>query len=103
MLIRTQSQGQAIARSLGDSREALLLNHGVVVIGRSIEEATIYGILLKKGAEMEYLARQFGGLVWSSEVETQLKVEQIYHDKNIRASWEYYVRRVKRRGIYKKH
>ena len=99
VLIRTQSQGQAVARCLGDARAALLLNHGVVVVGRSVEEATIYGILLEKGAKMEYLARQFGAQVWSSEEETQLKVEQIYHAKNIRAFWEYYVRRIKRRGI----
>jgi len=95
-LIRTHDQGKAVARCLGGERAALLQNHGVVVVGQSIEEATVYAILLEKGAIMEYLARQFGSPVWSSEEESRFKVEQIYHPKNIEAFWEYYARRVKR-------
>lgn len=96
VLIRTHDQGKAVASCLGGERAALLQNHGVVVVGQSIEEATVYAILLEKGAIMEYLARQFGSPVWSSEEESRFKVEEIYHPKNIQAFWEYYARKVKR-------
>ena len=95
-LIRTNDQGRAVARCLGGEQAALLQNHGVVVVGQSIEEATVYAILLEKSAIMEYLARQFGSPVWSSEEESRFKAEQIYHPKNIQNFWEYYARRLKR-------
>jgi L-ribulose-5-phosphate 4-epimerase len=94
-LIRTRAQGEAVARCLGQARALLLQNHGIVVVGQGIEEATIYAILLEKAAKIEILARQIGLKVWSSEEESQHKVEQIYHPQAIQNFWEYYVRGVR--------
>jgi L-fuculose-phosphate aldolase len=93
-LIRLPAQGEALARCLGKARAALLRNHGVVVAGQSIEEATIYAILLEKAARIELLAKQAGVSVWSSEEESRHKVEQIYHPRGIQNFWEFYVRRL---------
>lgn len=94
VLIRTSAQGQAVARCLDRARAVLLQNHGVVVVGQSIEEATLYAIALEKAARMEYLTRQFGQPVWSSKEESLQKVEEIYHPEGIQAFWEYFARRV---------
>jgi ribulose-5-phosphate 4-epimerase/fuculose-1-phosphate aldolase len=94
MLIVTPAQGQAVARCLGQARAVLLQNHGVVVVGQSIEEATIYAVLLEKAARQECLTRQFGQPVWSSEEETRRKVEQIFHPRGIERFWQYFARKV---------
>ncbi len=92
-LISTPSQGEDVARCLGQARAVLLRNHGVVVVGRSIEEGTINAILLEKAAKMEYLSRQIASPTWSSEEESYHKVEQIYGDTDIQSYWDYYVRK----------
>jgi len=91
-LIRTPDQGRALAGCLGEAWAALMQNHGVVVVGESIEEATVYAVLLEKAARVQCLARDMGGPVWSSKEESKRKVQQIYHPDNIKAFWNYYVR-----------
>ena len=96
-LIRTPAQGKAVACALGQARAILLKNHGVVVVGQSIEEATVYAILLEKAAKVEILARQAGPVTWSSEEECLRKIEQIYHPRAMQNYWNYYVRQVEAR------
>ena len=96
-LIKLPAQGEAVARCLGQARAALLQNHGIVAVGQSIEEATVYAILLEKASKTELMARQFSSLVWSSEEETRHKVEQIYHPRGIQNFWGYFVRRLQAR------
>ena len=93
-LIRLPAQGEALARCLGKARAALLRNHGIVVVGQSIEEATVYAIFLEKAARIELMARQAGVVAWSSDEESRHKVEQIYHPRGIQNFWEFYVRRL---------
>jgi ribulose-5-phosphate 4-epimerase/fuculose-1-phosphate aldolase len=93
-LILTAEQGKAVAMCLGQARAALLQNHGIVAAGRSVEEATVYAVLLEKAARMELTARQFAVQSWSSEEESRLKVEQVYSAKNMQNIWEYLIRRV---------
>jgi L-ribulose-5-phosphate 4-epimerase len=95
-LIRTPEQGKAVALCLGNARALLLKNHGVVVVGKSIEEATVYAILLEKAAKVEILTRGDSMLSWSSEEESLRKVEQIYHARAIQNYWDYYARRAGR-------
>jgi len=94
-LIRTPEQGRAVAACLGSHRAALLRNHGIVVAGGSIEEATIYAISLEKAVKIQLLASLMGTPVWSSQQESEHKLGQIYYSGNINECWEYYVRRVK--------
>ncbi len=93
-LIRTPAQGEAVARCLGQARALLLKNHGMVVVGQSIEETTVHAILLEKAAKIEILSRQAGSVTWSTEEESQRKVEQIYHARAIQNYWDYFVRQV---------
>lgn len=95
-LIRTPAQGQAVARYLDGHRALLLRNHGVVVVGTSLEEATVYALLLEKAAKVQVMASLLGSFSYSSAEETGRKVEQIYHTANLQTFWDYWVRKLRR-------
>lgn len=97
-LICTPDQGRAVARCLNGHRALLLRNHGVVVIGTSGEEATVYGLLLEKAAKVQVIASSLGDFYNSPAEEARRKAEQIYHAGNIQAFWDYYVRRLRKRS-----
>jgi L-fuculose-phosphate aldolase len=61
LLIRTPEQGEALAEALGARGALLLKNHGVVVVGRTVAEATIRAVVLENAARLQWLARCFGG------------------------------------------
>lgn len=95
-LIRTTAQGQAVARCLNGHRALLLRNHGVVVVGTSIEEAVVYALLLERAAKVQVVASLLGRFSYSSAEETGRKVEQIYHTANIQTFWDYLVRALRK-------
>jgi L-fuculose-phosphate aldolase len=92
LLIRTPELGQAVARSLQRHRAVLLRNHGVVVVGESIEEATVYAVLLERAAKMQVMAAGLGRVHESSHHEVEGKQGQVYYPKNIQGFWEFLVR-----------
>lgn len=94
-LIRSSEAARGVARSLGDSRAVLLRNHGVVVVGATVEEATVISVILERAAQQEVLTRQFGDFTCTPDEENSLKVEQIYRQKNITELWDYFGRRLK--------
>lgn len=92
LLIQTPQLGQAVARSLQGHRALFMRNHGVVVVGESIQEATVYAVLLERAAKMQVMAAGFGTVHESSRHEVEGKQEQIYYPKNIESFWRYLVR-----------
>jgi L-fuculose-phosphate aldolase len=60
-LIRSQDMGAGVARALGPHKAVLMRNHGVAVVGASVEEATILTILLDNAAQIQLLAEAAGG------------------------------------------
>jgi len=95
-LIRTPELGRALAKTLGRHRGALMKNHGIAVVGSSVEEATLYALFLEKAARIQLLATASGEPSWSSDEEARLKYEQIYTPNRLQSMWDYFVRRVKR-------
>jgi L-fuculose-phosphate aldolase len=96
LLIRSASLGQAVARSLKGHHSVLLQNHGVVVTGTSIEEATVYGVLLERAARLQVTASQVGPVKTSSTSETAGKGQQVFYPKNVENFWNYCVRKLQR-------
>lgn len=94
-LIRDTATGAALARTLGGQRAALMRNHGVVVVGETVEEATVRAVLLEKAAAIQLLAGREAELCWSSPEEIELKVRQIYHTANMEGFFAYYTRRLR--------
>lgn len=59
-LIRTQDMGAGVARALGPHKAVLMRNHGVAVVGASIEESTILAIMLDNACHIQLLADASG-------------------------------------------
>lgn len=97
-LIRTPELGQELAKSLGNARAVLMKNHGVAVVGESIEQATLYAVFLEKAARIQLLATASGDPSWTSDEEAKVKFEQVYTPHRLKSMWDYFVRRAKRDG-----
>lgn len=97
LLIRTPEQGQAVARCLNGHRALLMHNHGVIVTGISVEEATIYALLLERAAKLQVIASQVGSVSWSQTEEVLRKRNQgVFYPKNIKEFWDYCVRALRK-------
>ena len=95
LLIRSAELGKKVAAALGGHRALLLQNHGVVVAGTSVAEATVYAALLERAAKLQVTTLQIGALAASSDGESVGKGEQVFYSKNINEFWKYYVRKLK--------
>ena len=60
-LIHTPARGAAVARTLGGSPAILLVNHGAVVVGATIQEAVGRAIYMEEAAQVQTAAMQRGG------------------------------------------
>ena len=60
-LIRSTEMGAGVARALGSHKAVLMRNHGVAVVGATVEEATILTIMLDNAAQIQLLAAAAGG------------------------------------------
>jgi ribulose-5-phosphate 4-epimerase/fuculose-1-phosphate aldolase len=66
-LVTTSQRGEALARSLGMSRVALMRAHGVVTTGADVEEAVAAAFLLEENAHRAWVSAGLGGPVWLDE------------------------------------
>jgi L-fuculose-phosphate aldolase len=100
-LVMTQEQGQQLADALGDSRAALMRNHGITVVGATIEDATVWAASLERSCRVQLVAGQFGPLmpIEPDEVERMAdRFEHGYAGRNL-ALWNYLVRKTQRMGL----
>jgi ribulose-5-phosphate 4-epimerase/fuculose-1-phosphate aldolase len=58
--IRTLEMAQEAAQALGQASALLLRNHGVVVVGRTVQEATSGAVYLERNAHMQLVATLLG-------------------------------------------
>jgi L-ribulose-5-phosphate 4-epimerase len=59
-LIYTVQDGKEICQTLGDRMAILLQGHGIVVVGDSLEYATVHAIYLERTAYMQWVASSVG-------------------------------------------
>ncbi|HWN35468.1 MAG TPA: class II aldolase/adducin family protein [Pseudonocardia sp.] len=59
-LVLERSEGERIAARLGDRRAAILRHHGLVTVGRSVEEAAWWFIAMDRACQMQLLADAAG-------------------------------------------
>lgn len=55
-LIRSHNMGEGVARALGSHKAVLMRNHGVAVVGATVDEATILTIMLESACQIQLLA-----------------------------------------------
>lgn len=55
-VVLAEEEGKNIAQTLGDKKAALLINHGLLTVGKSIEEAVFWFVSLDKCCQAQLLA-----------------------------------------------
>ena len=98
-LIRTKEYGAGVARALGARKAALLRNHGVAVVGATIEEATILTIWLDNACRIQLLCEAAGG---AGEQFPREEIERLHEDvtrsEHYAINFEYLRRKATRRN-----
>lgn len=61
-LIRSKDMGAGVARALGTCKAVLMRNHGVALVGATVEESTILAIMLDNACRIQLLAEAGGGI-----------------------------------------
>lgn len=59
-VVNDPAEGKRIAHALGDRKAAILANHGLLTVGRSIEEAVFWFVTMERTCEVELTARAAG-------------------------------------------
>jgi ribulose-5-phosphate 4-epimerase/fuculose-1-phosphate aldolase len=94
-LILTRDLGRSVAAALGDARALFLVNHGIVTVGSTLEEATVAAVLLERACQQQLLTASAGGWPsWSPPDESLRKREHIYSERAVAAVWDYLVRQL---------
>lgn len=96
-LIRSKEMGAGVAKSLATHKAAFLRNHGVAVVGRSVDEAVILTMMLENACQIQLLAEATGPV---ADAFTHADIMRL-HDKISRSeqhtiNFEYMVRKGRR-------
>ncbi|MBI4525862.1 MAG: class II aldolase/adducin family protein [Deltaproteobacteria bacterium] len=85
-LIYTVEQAKALAKTLRDRNICLIQGHGVVVVGRSVEEAALRAIALEEQARWNMLALSIG-----KPIAIPAAILKRARDATVRGRWNYLV------------
>ena len=98
-LIRSHALGGGVAKALGRHRAVLLKNHGVVVTGKTIEEAVVATIMLENAAMIQLAVEAAGDAAPEFPRDDIAKFKHdIGQPEQFKINFDYLARRVKRRG-----
>lgn len=99
-LIVNQEQAKPLVEKLGNHNSIIMLNHGIVTVGKSIEEACMNVIFLEKALKIQLIASLFGEINPISEkISLKMYNEIIESPGRTQNMWEYLVRKLKREGL----
>jgi L-fuculose-phosphate aldolase len=94
-LITLKSEGEELAKSLGEHFAALIANHGVTFCGTSVEHAVCVGIFLEKACRAQLIARAANMRhSMPSRAVRQKRHEQIMTPVHWQHCWHYYCRKL---------
>jgi L-fuculose-phosphate aldolase len=93
-LIKTPELGAALAGALGDARACLMPQHGIVAVGPDAPAAVMTAVLLDRACRTQLTAMAAGALRrWGDEEDTVAKRADVWSSRQLRAGWEYLLRR----------
>jgi len=98
-LIRTRDQGDALAKSLGDARAALMRGHGAVVVAEDVVSCFNLCVWLEENAKKQLWASQLGTPHVFSEDELNRVRASMWQPSVIRKTWDFYVAKGRASGI----
>jgi len=93
-LVVTPELGQALADKLGDEKAIFMKNHGIVVVGETIEQATVLAFLLERALKTLFIARVFGEPSFTDSEEADRKAQRIFTEPKTKAMWDALVRQL---------
>ena len=96
-LVVTPELGEALANTLGDEKAIIMKNHGIVVVGETIEQATVRAFLLEKAVKTLFVSKVFGEPTWTDDAEAERKAKRIFTESKTKAMWQALVRQLEYR------
>lgn len=85
------------AEALSNANTMLLKNHGIVAVGKSIQETVTWAVVLENACKLQIIAESSGiPYSWSEDREAKLKSKIIFGSTAIREYWAYWCRMVDR-------
>jgi len=93
-LVVTPELGEALADQLGDEKAIFMKNHGIVVVGETIEQATVRAYLLEKAVKTLFVARVLGEPSFTDSEEADRKAQRIFTEPKTKAMWQALVRQL---------
>ena len=95
-LIRTPALGMGVANALGKCKAVLMRNHGVSIVGSSVEETTILLIMLENACQIQLAAMAAG----VGETFTDAQIQKLHRDitqpEQFTINFDYLLRKIKR-------
>ncbi len=96
-LIRSKEMGAGVAKSLGPHKATFLKNHGVAVVGRSVDEAVILTMMLENACQIQLLAEATGPCTEFFSREDIMRLhDKISRPEQHTINFEYMVRKGRR-------
>jgi len=97
-LVVDEEEGDRVAAALGDLRAVLLNNHGVLVVGESVEWVVLGAVTLERAARLQSIASALGPLRPIDPDEARRLWAMKYRDEFVAEYWEAWQRRLARAG-----
>jgi L-fuculose-phosphate aldolase len=92
-LIVTPAMGSDVADELGGQDAMMLVNHGIVTAGPTVQSAVIAAVLLEKASHQQILTYMLGEPTrWSSDEEALAKRETVWAERQLLGLWDYLAR-----------
>ena len=95
-LVSSPERGDELASVLGGKMSCVLYAHGIVTVGKTVEEATVRALRLDKISKMNLYARMVG--VPKAARPAELEVNMTAVESETRGEWDYQVEMLKRAG-----
>lgn len=98
VLVTDAEKGRALAAALGDLDVAVLANHGIAAVGRTVVDATYFAVEFDRAVRMQALAQQLGTLRITPQDELEQLIPYLSTAARTRAQgvWDWMLRQVGR-------
>jgi ribulose-5-phosphate 4-epimerase/fuculose-1-phosphate aldolase len=89
-LITTPARGDSLLKVIGDKRAALLRGHGIVVVGKNLEEVLFASLVLEDDAKKTMQAASLGEIGTISPEECRKFGAEIALERRAQRAWNYF-------------
>jgi ribulose-5-phosphate 4-epimerase/fuculose-1-phosphate aldolase len=99
-LVVTPGQGRELAEALGERSVVVLKNHGLAVVGPTVQDATFLAVSFERSLRVQLLARQFGAVdpIPPDEVEAMADYFENSYAGRVESAWQYLCRKLASAG-----